>query len=345
MKWGDRFEIDNLKIKLKEIEDKCYENNNWFDKDLIKEKKKLENKIYEFDSLAKKINNIFDLIDLSQQENDLSLLDEIVNLKNKFVSEFDKFKLNNLLNEEYDFNNAIVSLHAGAGGTESCDWVEMLLRMYNKFCDKHGFKFKIIDLLPGEEAGIKSVVFEVLGDNAYGYLKSEKGVHRLIRISPFDSSKRRHTSFASCDVMPEINNDDNEIKILDEEIRVDTYRSSGAGGQHVNTTDSAIRITHLPTGIVVQCQNERSQRQNREFALNMLKSKLLLLKLEEEKAKINNIRGEQKEIAWGSQIRTYVFHPYNMVKDHRTNVETGNIKSVMEGEIDLFINAFLAWNK
>lgn len=345
MKWGDRFEIDNLKIKLKEIEDKCYENNNWFDKDLIREKKKLENKIYEFDSLAKKINNIFDLIDLSQQENDLSLLNEIVDLKNKFVSEFDKFKLNNLLNEEYDFNNAIVSLHAGAGGTESCDWVEMLLRMYNKFCDKHGFKFKIMDLLPGEEAGIKSVVFEVLGDNAYGYLKSEKGVHRLIRISPFDSSKRRHTSFASCDVMPEINNDDNEIKILDDEIRVDTYRSSGAGGQHVNTTDSAIRITHLPTGIVVQCQNERSQRQNREFALNMLKSKLLLLKLEEEKAKINNIRGEQKEIAWGSQIRTYVFHPYNMVKDHRTNVETGNIKSVMEGEIDLFINAFLMWNK
>lgn len=345
MKWGDRFEIDNLKIKLKEIENKCYENNNWFDKDLIREKKKLENKIYEFDSLLEDINNIFDLIDLSQQENDLSLLDEIVDLKNKFVSEFDKFKLNNLLNEEYDFNNAIVSLHAGAGGTESCDWVEMLLRMYNKFCDKHGFKFKIMDLLPGEEAGIKSVVFEVLGDNAYGYLKSEKGVHRLIRISPFDSSKRRHTSFASCDVMPEINNDDNEIKILDDEIRVDTYRSSGAGGQHVNTTDSAIRITHLPTGIVVQCQNERSQRQNREFALNMLKSKLLLLKLEEEKAKINNIRGEQKEIAWGSQIRTYVFHPYNMVKDHRTNVETGNIKSVMEGEIDLFINAFLAWNK
>ena len=345
MKWGDRFEIDNLKIKLKEIEKKCYENNNWADKDLIKEKKRLENKIYEFGGLAKKINNIFDLIDLSQQENDLSLLNEIVDLKNKFVDEFDKFKLNNLLNEEYDFNNAIVSLHAGAGGTESCDWVEMLLRMYNKFCDKHGFKFKIMDLLPGEEAGIKSVVFEVLGDNAYGYLKSEKGVHRLIRISPFDSSKRRHTSFASCDVMPEINNDDNEIKILDDEIRVDTYRSSGAGGQHVNTTDSAIRITHLPTGIVVQCQNERSQRQNREFALNMLKSKLLLLKLEEEKAKINNIRGEQKEIAWGSQIRTYVFHPYNMVKDHRTNVETGNIKSVMEGEIDLFINAFLAWNK
>ena len=345
MKWGDRFEIDNLKIKLKEIEKKCYENNNWADKDLIKEKKRLENKIYEFGGLAKKINNIFDLIDLSQQENDLSLLSEIVDLKNKFVDEFDKFKLNNLLNEEYDFNNAIVSLHAGAGGTESCDWVEMLLRMYNKFCDKHGFKFKIMDLLPGEEAGIKSVVFEVLGDNAYGYLKSEKGVHRLIRISPFDSSKRRHTSFASCDVMPEINNDDNEIKILDDEIRVDTYRSSGAGGQHVNTTDSAIRITHLPTGIVVQCQNERSQRQNREFALNMLKSKLLLLKLEEEKAKINNIRGEQKEIAWGSQIRTYVFHPYNMVKDHRTNVETGNIKSVMEGEIDLFINAFLVWNK
>ena len=280
-------ELDEIKSQIINYKKKLDEmGRSLWNRYLIREKKKLGNKIYEFDSLAKKINNIFDLIDLSQQENDLSLLNEIVDLKNKFVSEFDKFKLNNLLNEEYDFNNAIVSLHAGAGGTESCDWVEMLLRMYNKF-----------------------------------------------------------TSFASCDVMPEINNDDNEIKILDDEIRVDTYRSSGAGGQHVNTTDSAIRITHLPTGIVVQCQNERSQRQNREFALNMLKSKLLLLKLEEEKAKINNIRGEQKEIAWGSQIRTYVFHPYNMVKDHRTNVETGNIKSVMEGEIDLFINAFLMWNK
>ena len=346
MKWGDRFEINNLKLKLLELENKICESNNWHDKNLIKEKKKLENKIFEFDNLEKEINNIVDLVDLSQMENDLSLSSEICELRNKFIAKFDEFKLSNLLNEEYDFNNAIISLHAGAGGTESCDWVEMLLRMYSKFCDKHNFKFKIMDFLAGEEAGIKSVVFEVTGDNAYGYLKSEKGVHRLIRISPFDSSKRRHTSFASCDVMPEINNDSNsEIKISDDEIRIDTYRSSGAGGQHVNTTDSAIRITHLPTGIVVQCQNERSQRQNREFALNMLRSKLLLFRLEEEKAKINNIRGEQKEIAWGSQIRTYVFHPYSMVKDHRTNVETGNIKSVMEGDINLFINAFLAWNK
>lgn len=346
MKWGDRFEISNLKLKLKELEDEICESNNWHDKNLIKEKKRLENKIFEFENLEDEINNILELINLSQIENDLSLLNEIDELKNKFINKFDEFKLGNLLNEEYDFNNAIISLHAGAGGTESCDWVEMLLRMYSKFCDKHNFKFKIIDFLDGEEAGLKSVIFEVTGDNAYGYLKSEKGVHRLIRISPFDSSRRRHTSFASCDVMPEINDgNNNEIKISDDEIRIDTYRSSGAGGQHVNTTDSAIRITHLPTGIVVQCQNERSQRQNREFALNMLKSKLLLLKLEEEKAKINNIRGEQKEIAWGSQIRTYVFHPYSMVKDHRTSMETGNIKSVMEGDIDLFINAFLAWNK
>ena len=270
----------------------------------------------------------------------MSLVPEIILSKNKFIDEFNRFKLNNLLNGEYDFNNAILSLHAGAGGTESCDWVDMLLRMYNKYADKHNFDFKILDYLPGEEAGVKSVTFEIKGNNAYGYLKSEKGVHRLIRISPFDSSGRRHTSFASCDVMPEFNNEI-EIKIPDDEIRVDTYRSSGAGGQHVNTTDSAIRITHLPTGIVVQCQNERSQRQNREFAMNMLKSKLLAMKLDQQKEKLDNIRGEQKEIAWGSQIRTYVFHPYSLVKDHRTNTETGNIKSVMDGDIDLFINSYL----
>ena len=344
MIWGDLFEVDNLKLNLNEINKKLFDKDIWANinksKELNKQKKQLEAKIFSFESLFNEIQDIFVLLDLAREENDMSLVPEIILSKNKFIDEFNRFKLNNLLNGEYDFNNAILSLHAGAGGTESCDWVDMLLRMYNKYADKHNFDFKILDYLPGEEAGVKSVTFEIKGDNAYGYLKSEKGVHRLIRISPFDSSGRRHTSFASCDVMPEFNNEI-EIKIPDDEIRVDTYRSSGAGGQHVNTTDSAIRITHLPTGIVVQCQNERSQRQNREFAMNMLKSKLLAIKLDQQKEKLDNIRGEQKEIAWGSQIRTYVFHPYSLVKDHRTNTETGNIKSVMDGDIDLFINSYL----
>jgi len=281
------------------------------------------------------------LIKLGLEECDDSLYNEINLLKKDFCFEFEKFYIASLLCEQYDINNAILSLHAGAGGTESCDWVNMLLRMYSKWSEKHGMKFIILDILEGDEAGIKSVSFEIQGENAYGYLKSEKGVHRLIRISPFDSSSRRHTSFASCDVMPEINQEINKTKIPDEELRIDTYRSSGAGGQHVNKTDSAIRITHLPTGIVVQCQNERSQRQNRELAMKILQSKLFVLKLEAQKEKLDQIRGEQKEIAWGSQIRTYVFHPYSLVKDHRTNTQNGNVLSVMDGDIDIFINNFL----
>lgn len=330
---------------MKQIDDELCSPNIWPDlaksQELTKQKKQLEIKISNFESLFAQYEDIMILIELANDENDSSLLSQLNAEKNNFIAKFNSFRISTLLNEKYDSNDAIVSLHAGAGGTESCDWVNMLLRMYNKWADKHNFSFSIIDYLPGEDAGVKSVTFEVKGENAYGYLKSERGVHRLIRISPFDSSGRRHTSFASCDVIPKIN-DDVQIKIPDDEVRIDTYRSSGAGGQHVNTTDSAIRITHIPTGIVVQCQNERSQRQNREVAMDMLKSKLLALKIDEQKEKMEGIRGQQKEIAWGSQIRTYVFHPYNMVKDHRTNAETGNIQAVMDGDIDIFINEYLS---
>jgi peptide chain release factor 2 len=252
----------------------------------------------------------------------------------------DNFRTETLLAGEYDSNNAIISLHPGAGGTESQDWAEMLLRMYTRWAEKKGYKVKTLDLQPGDVAGIKSVTLLVEGINAYGYLKTERGVHRLVRISPFDSSGRRHTSFASLDVMPEVD-ESVEIEILPEDIRVDTYRSSGAGGQHVNTTDSAIRITHLKTGIVVQCQNERSQHQNKEVAMNMLKSKLIEIMEQEKMDHIEDIKGDYSQIAWGSQIRSYVFHPYNMVKDHRTNVEVGNVGAVMDGDLDGFMNAYL----
>lgn len=236
-----------------------------------------------------------------------------------------------------------MTLHSGAGGTEACDWVSMLLRMYIRWAEKHDYKVEELDFLPGDEAGIKSVTIQINGENAFGYLKAEKGVHRLVRISPFDSSGRRHTSFASCDIMPEL--DDNiDFEINPDDLRIDTYRSSGAGGQHVNKTESAIRITHIPTNIVVQCQNERSQHKNKEHAMKVLKSKLYELELQKQTQELKDIRGEVKDIGWGSQIRSYVFHPYNMVKDHRTNAETGNVQSVMDGEIDLFINAYLKWN-
>jgi len=244
------------------------------------------------------------------------------------------------LSEEYDKSNAILELHPGAGGTESQDWGSMLLRMYTRWAEKKGFKVETLDYLPGDEAGIKSVTLSIKGHNAYGYLKAEKGVHRLVRISPFDSSGRRHTSFVSCEVMPELN-DDIEIDIRSEDLKIDTYRASGAGGQHINTTDSAVRITHLPTGAVVTCQTERSQIKNRERAMTMLKAKLYQLQIEEKEKQLAEIRGEQKEIGWGSQIRSYVFHPYSMVKDHRTNTESGNVQGVMDGEIDPFIDAYL----
>lgn len=282
------------------------------------------------------------LMDMAEIEEDEDIIFELEVLVPKFVTKYHQMVTSTLLQGEYDRGNAILSLHAGAGGTEACDWVAMLYRMYTRWADKNGYKVTVIDYLDGEEAGTKSVTFEIKGENAYGYMKSEKGVHRLVRISPFDSSGRRHTTFASCDVLPDIE-EDIDIEIKDEEMRIDTYRASGSGGQHINKTDSAIRITHLPTGIVVQCQNERSQHKNKDKALQMLKIKLLELKRIEQQSMVDDIRGDQKEIGWGSQIRSYVMHPYNMVKDHRNNHETGNVNAVMDGDLNDFINAYLKW--
>ncbi|AQQ53942.1 peptide chain release factor 2 [Planococcus lenghuensis] len=279
-------------------------------------------------------------LELLREEADTELQEELGTELKEYTAKLDDFELQLLLSEPYDKNNAILELHPGAGGTESQDWGSMLLRMYTRWGEKRGFKVETLDYLPGDEAGIKSVTLGFKGHNAYGYLKAEKGVHRLVRISPFDSSGRRHTSFVSIDVMPEFN-EEIEIEIRTEDLKVDTYRASGAGGQHINTTDSAVRITHIPTGAVVSCQQERSQIKNREKAMNMLKAKLYALKIEEQEAQMAEIRGEQKEIGWGSQIRSYVFHPYSMVKDHRTNHETGNLQAVMDGDIDGFINSYL----
>ncbi len=278
--------------------------------------------------------------ELVKEEDDEDLLAELVEEIHQLVEKLGEFELSLLLSEPYDKNNAILELHPGAGGTESQDWASMLLRMYTRWAEKRGFSVETLDYLPGEEAGVKSVTLLIKGHNAYGYLKAEKGVHRLVRISPFDSSGRRHTSFVSCEVMPEFN-DEVEIDVRTEDLKIDTYRSSGAGGQHVNTTDSAVRITHVPTNTIVTCQSERSQIKNREQAMKMLKSKLYQLEIERQQAELDDIRGEQKEIGWGSQIRSYVFHPYSMVKDHRTNVENGNTQAVMDGELEKFINAYL----
>ena len=282
------------------------------------------------------------LIELGDEENDPSLVPEVQSTMDEFVQKYDAIRLKTLLSGEYDKDNAIVTLHAGAGGTESCDWAGMLYRMYMKWADKKGFSVEVLDYLDGDEAGVKSVTFQVNGENAYGYLKSEKGVHRLVRISPFNAAGKRQTSFVSCDVMPDIE-EDLDVEIRDDDLRIDTYRSSGAGGQHINKTSSAIRITHIPTNIVVQCQNERSQFQNKDKAMQMLKAKLYLLKQQENAEKASGIRGEVKEIGWGNQIRSYVLQPYTMVKDHRTGAETGNTNAVLDGDIDLFINAYLKW--
>jgi peptide chain release factor 2 len=284
------------------------------------------------------------LAELGIEEQDVSIQQEAEALTRDFAEAYENLRIETLFSGEYDGNNAIVTLHSGAGGTESCDWVAMLLRMYGRWAEKRGFLFEILDILDGEEAGVKSVTFQITGENVFGYMKCEKGVHRLVRISPFDSSGRRHTSFASCDVMPELD-DEAKIDINPDDLKVDTYRSSGAGGQHINKTESAIRITHVPSGIVVQCQNERSQIKNRDRAMKMLKAKLYIQQKEEQQAKITGIRGEIKDIAWGSQIRSYVFHPYNMVKDHRTDEETGNVQNVMDGGLDPFMNAYLLWER
>lgn len=306
----------------------------------LKKLSNLKETIKKYSNLKQQYDDVLALIEMADEEEDLSLLDEVTDLTAKFIKDFEEMLLVTLLSDEYDKNNAILTFHAGAGGTEAQDWVEMLVRMYTKWSDSQGFKTKILDYLDGEEAGLKSAVVLFEGTNAYGYLKSENGVHRLVRVSPFDSSGRRHTSFASIEVMPEINDDIN-IEISADQLKVDTYRASGAGGQHVNKTESAVRITHIPSGIVVACQNERSQHQNRDMAMRMLKSKLIEIKEREHLDKVDDIKGVQKEIGWGSQIRSYVFMPYTLVKDHRTSFENGNINAVMNGDLDGFINAYL----
>ena len=281
------------------------------------------------------------LIEMSEEEPDEETITEIQEELDRFSKEFEDLRIQTLLTGEYDRCNAIVTVHAGAGGTESCDWANMLYRMYTRWAEKRGFSVEVLDYLEGDVAGIKGVTFEVQGENAYGYLRSEKGVHRLVRISPFYAAGKRQTSFASCDVIPDIE-DEIEIEINDDDLRIDTYRSSGAGGQHINKTSSAVRITHLPTGIVVQCQNERSQHMNKDKAMQMLKAKLYLMKQQEQADKVSGIRGEIKEIGFGSQIRSYVMQPYTLVKDHRTNMEISNVNGVMDGNLDPFINAYLS---
>ncbi len=308
----------------------------------MKELKNLKDTVGECDKLSTQYDDILTLIDMGYEENDESLIPEIRGELDEFIREFDELRIGTLLSGEYDKNNAILKLNAGAGGTESCDWCGMLYRMYTRWAERKCFTIEVLDYLDGDEAGIKSVTFQVNGLNAYGYLKSEKGVHRLVRISPFNAQGKRQTSFVSLDVMPDIEGD-LDVDIDEKDLRIDTYRSSGAGGQHINKTSSAIRITHIPTGTVVQCQNERSQFQNKDKAMQMLKAKLYLLKQEANAEKLSDIRGEVKEIGWGNQIRSYVLQPYTLVKDHRTDVETGNVDAVLDGGLDIFINGYLKW--
>ena len=308
----------------------------------MKELKNLKDTVGECDKLSTQYDDILTLIDMGYEENDESLIPEIRGELDEFIREFDELRIGTLLSGEYDKNNAILKLNAGAGGTESCDWCGMLYRMYTRWAERKGFAIEVLDYLDGDEAGIKSVTFQVNGLNAYGYLKSEKGVHRLVRISPFNAQGKRQTSFVSLDVMPDIEGD-LDVDIDEKDLRIDTYRSSGAGGQHINKTSSAIRITHIPTGTVVQCHNERSQFQNKDKAMQMLKAKLYLLKQEANAEKLSDIRGEVKEIGWGNQIRSYVLQPYTLVKDHRTDVETGNVDAVLDGGLDIFINGYLKW--
>ena len=306
----------------------------------MKELKSLKDKLEEMKDLETVYEDIQVLLEMAFEENDSSIISEIEEEIRRFEDKYEQLRIQTLLSGEYDHCNAIVTLHAGAGGTESCDWAGMLYRMYNRWAEQKGFNITVLDYMDGDITGIKNVTFEVCGENAYGYLKSEKGVHRLVRISPFNAAGKRQTSFASCDVVPDIE-DNIDIEIADDDLKIDTYRASGAGGQHVNKTSSAIRITHLPTGIVVQCQNERSQHHNKEKAMQMLKAKLTLLKEQEQAEKVSDIRGEVKEIGFGNQIRSYVMQPYTLVKDHRTGEETGNVTAVLDGAIDIFVNAYL----
>ena len=344
MRWGIHFEIAKLESQIEELEKESAKEGFWDDLEnsqkVLQKTKQLKDKVAAFNALKGEWEDLSTLIELAIDEDDESLLPEIEESFNTLTKNLEKMRLDTLLSGKYDANNAIISIHPGAGGTEAQDWAQMLLRMYQRWGERRGFTVETLDFLAGDEAGVKSVTIQLSGANAYGYAKCEKGVHRLVRISPFDASGRRHTSFASVDVMPEI--DENiEVNINPEDIRVDTFRASGAGGQHINKTDSAIRMTHIPTGVVVACQNERSQHQNRETAMKMLKAKLFEMAEREQMEKIEDLKGDMKDIAWGSQIRSYVFHPYNMVKDHRTNFEMGNIGAVMDGDLDGFINEYL----
>ena len=342
------FDISTLEKQLSELESETVKEEFWQKAPnetgkVLSQIKQLKNKVEQYRKIEQEILNLNDLTELANMENDDEVAKDILKSTSNLEVEIEKLQLETLLSGKYDKNNAILTLHPGAGGTESQDWAEMLYRMYTRWAAKNGYEVKELDYLEGDEAGIKSVTFEIVGENAYGYMKCEMGVHRLVRISPFDAGGRRHTSFASLEVLPEIT-DDIQIEINPDDLRIDTYRASGAGGQHVNKTSSAIRITHIPTNIVVACQSERSQLQNRETAMKMLKSKLLNLKEQEQKDTIDELKGEQKDIAWGSQIRSYVFCPYTLVKDHRTNYEVGNVESVMDGNIDGFIESFLKSN-
>ena len=340
----DALGYDRLKRDIDELEMKSSAPGFWDDPEnsqkIVQKTGKLKNTVETYNSLMSSFDDLQVLIEMGDEEGDLSLIEEIETSITDFENGLASLRLQTLLTGEYDKNNAILTFHAGAGGTEAMDWVSMLVRMYTRWTERHGFKTQLLDFLDGDEAGLKSATLSIEGENAYGYLKSESGVHRLVRVSPFDASGRRHTSFASLEVMPEIT-DDMNIEIREEDIKMDVFRSSGAGGQHINKTSSAVRLTHIPTGIVVACQTERSQFQNRDRALKMLKSKLLEIKEREHLEKIDDIKGVQKDIAWGSQIRSYVFMPYTLAKDHRTGFESGNINAVMDGDLDGFINEYL----
>lgn len=342
------FDIENVKKQLYKLEEQTQKEEFWNKNpketsEVLSQIKQLKSKVNKYENSENELVNLVELTELANIENDIDVAEDILKSTNKLEKEVEELQLETLLSGKYDKCNAILTLHPGAGGTESQDWAEMLYRMYVRWATQKGYTVKELDYLEGDEAGIKSVTFEIVGLNAYGYMKGEMGVHRLVRISPFDAGGRRHTSFASLEVLPEIT-DDIKIDINPDDIRVDTYRASGAGGQHINKTSSAVRITHIPTNIVVACQSERSQIQNRETAMKMLKSKLFDLKEKEQKEKIDDLKGEQRDIAWGSQIRSYVFCPYTLVKDHRTNYEAGNVESVMNGNLDGFITSYLKQN-
>ena len=340
----DVYNIENSMERIEELHEKAAEPGFWDDMEksqkVLQETRQLEGRIEKYNGFVQSAEDIEVLIEMAADEDSEEMIEEIKEELGKLKSALDAAQLDTLLTGEYDKNNAIINFHAGAGGTEAQDWSEMLFRMYHKWCDAHGFKFTVLDYLDGQEAGMKSASVLIEGENAYGYLKSEAGIHRLVRISPFDSSGSRHTSFSAVDVMPEID-DTIEVDIRPEDIKMDVYRASGAGGQHINKTSSAVRLTHIPTGIVTACQTQRSQFQNREYAMKLLKAELIKLKEREHLEKIEDIKGVQKEIAWGAQIRSYVFMPYTLVKDHRTGFENNNVSGVMDGDLDGFINAYL----